>query len=66
MPPLVERVDFSLVDIETGDRKLLLAVEQSQRQSDIAEADDSDPSLARVDAAFQVTKQRRRGQSEYS
>ena len=58
---VVEGIDFSLIDIETGDGKFLLAVEQSQRQSDVAEADDSDPSLARINAAFQVSKEGRSG-----
>ena len=55
-------VDFSLIDIETGDGKFLLAVEQGQRQSDVAQANDSDPSLAGLDAAFQVGKQGRSGE----
>ncbi len=55
-------VDFSLIDIETGDGKFLLAVEQGQRQSDVAEADDSDPCLAGIDAAFQVSEEGRSGE----
>ncbi len=54
-------IDFSLIDIETGDGKFLLAVEQGQRQSDVAQADDSDPSLARINAAFQIGKEGRSG-----
>ncbi len=56
---VVEGVDLLLIDIEPGDGKLLLAIEQSQRQSDIAEADNSDAGLARIDAAFQVGKKGR-------
>src|SRR5208282_5730636 len=50
-------IDFSLIDIKTCDGKLLLAVEQCQRQSNVAEADDADLSLARSNAAFQISKQ---------
>ena len=60
--PAVEGVDFSLIDIESGDGKFLLAVEEGERQSDIAEADDSDPSRARIDAAFQASKEGRSGE----
>jgi len=37
-----EGVDFSLIDVEAGHGKFLLAEEQGKRQSDVAEADDSD------------------------
>src|SRR5216683_1323243 len=57
-----ERVDLSLIDIETGDWKFLLAVEQGQRQPDVAKADDSDLSLARINAAFQVSDEGRSGE----
>src|ERR1019366_6711679 len=38
------------------------AVEQGQGQSDVAQSDDSDPRLARIDAAFQIGKEGRSGE----
>lgn len=46
------RVGLSLINIEAGDRKFLLAIEQGERQSDVAETDDSDLGLAGVNAAL--------------
>src|SRR5271170_7933884 len=54
-------IDLSLIDIKTGHREPLLAIEQRQRQSDIAESDDSDLGLTRLDAAFQIGKEGRSG-----
>src|ERR1019366_3838014 len=59
---VVEGIDFALIDIEPGDGKFLFAVEQGQGQSDVAEADDSNPRLARIDAAFQIGKEGRSGE----
>ncbi len=54
-----EGVDLSLIDIEPGDGKFLLAVEQRQWQSDVAKSDDPHLGLARTNAAFQVGEKRR-------
>ena len=51
-PAVVERVDLALIDVEAGDRKLLLAVEQGERKPDVAEADDPDARLAGVRCGF--------------
>ena len=49
---VIERVDFALVDIEAGDREFLFAIEQRERQSDIAEADNADFGLAGRNTVF--------------
>src|SRR5208283_3497195 len=56
---VIERVDFALIDIETGHWKFLFAKEQRQRQSNITEANDADFRLARLNARFQIRKKRR-------
>src|SRR5208283_2519361 len=47
-------VDLASVDIETGDLKFLLAVQQSERKSDIAHADDADSGLALLYLALEL------------
>jgi len=42
--------------------KFLFAAEQGQGQSDVAQSDDSDSRLARIDAAFQIGKEGRSGE----
>ncbi len=54
---LIERIDFSLVDVEAGDGEFLLAIKKSERKADVAEANDSYAGLASFDAAFDVSKQ---------
>ncbi len=55
-------IDFAPIDVKTGHGKFLLAVEQRERQSDVAKSDDSDPSLPCINAAFQVRKEGRSGE----
>src|SRR5581483_11723977 len=43
-----EGVDLLLVDVEAGDRELLLAEQERQRQADVAESDNADVRLARL------------------
>jgi hypothetical protein len=58
-PAAGQRIHLALIDVEPGHGKLLLAIEQRQRQANVAQSDDADPGLARADARFQVGKQRR-------
>jgi hypothetical protein len=53
---LAEGVDLASVDIEAGDRELLLAVQQGERQADVAEADDAHSSLALLNLSLQLIK----------
>ena len=43
---LGQRIDFAGIDVEAGHLKFLLAVQQSQRKADVAQADDADAGLA--------------------
>src|SRR5581483_1798390 len=52
-----EGVDLLLVDVEAGDRELLLAEQERQRQADVAESDNADVRLARLNLGNQ--RQRR-------
>ena len=51
---LGEGVDFTLVDVEAGDSKLLFAEEQRERQPDIAQADDANARLALLDPVLEL------------
>ena len=51
---LGEGIDLARVDVEAGDGKLLFAEQQSQRQSDVAQADDADAGLALLDLVLCV------------
>ena len=47
-------VDFSLIDVEAGDGKFLLAEQQGKRQSDIAQADDANLRLALLNFVLEL------------
>src|SRR5579871_2831695 len=49
-----ERVHLSRVDVEPGDPKFLFAVQQGQRQSDIAKSNNADAGLALLNLALEL------------
>src|ERR1700688_1786794 len=51
---LAQSVDFTFINVETGDGKLLFTEQKGERQSDIAESDDSDPGLTLLDFVLEL------------
>jgi len=51
---LGEGFDFTAIDVEAGDGKLLVAEQQGQRKSHVAEADDADACLALLDLVLKL------------
>jgi len=60
-----EGVDLPLVNIESRDLELLLAVEQGKREPDIAHANDANLGLALLNLAFQLVHRGIRGRSRH-
>ena len=51
-PPFREGIDLALINVETGDGKFLFREQQSQRQSYVPQADNSNACLALLDLVF--------------